>query len=266
MNILITDQINSFLCEDVGYTEGFEYPTTRPVIEDIPAREGALYLGSQFGRRPLSWQGTIKGLDVLERRRNLIKACRVGYLKTIQFTTKDNLDLQAEVEILKILMPYQYTAIAYLIEAVAPDFRFYSQTLYTQASAVTQFQGGTPIPAAIPAPIGGGSNLTFEIVNNGNIYSNPIFTIQGSGTEFIVNNITTGESFTIDLTLQAGESVVVDTNERTAFQGNQNVFGAFTGDWMRLDPGSNFITFNVGTGKTSETELSVSFRDAYIGL
>lgn len=266
MNILITDQINSFLCEDVGSAEGFEYPSTRTVIEDIPAREGALFLGSQFGRRALSWQGTIKGEDVLERRRNLIKACRVGYLKTIQFTTKDNLDLQASVEILKILMPYQYTGIIYMIEAVAPDFRFYSQTLHSQSTLVTQAEGGTPIPAAIPAPIGGGSNLSFEITNDGNIYTNPTFTIQGPGSEFIVNNITTGESFTLDLTLQTGESVVIDTNERTAFQGNQNVFGAFTGDWMRLDPGSNTITFNVGTGKTTDTQLIVAYRDAYLGL
>lgn len=268
MDIRIVDNsLNEFTCEEVGGAEGFEYSETRPIIDDIPARDGALYIGSRFGRRPLSWQGFIRGLDVFERRRSLIRVCKVGELKTIEFTTFDGLELQAEVEILGLIMPYQKKAVVYLIEAVAPDPRFYSQELISETTEITEAEGGVPIPAAIPAPIGGGSSINFTLNNEGNTDTNPIFVIHGPGSDFVVQNTTTGEQFHLDLELTNTESVAIDTNLRTVIKGaSQNVFGSFSGDWMVLRPGNNIIIFNGGAGVDVETSLTVNYRHSYLGI
>lgn len=246
--------------------EGFEYPVTRPVIEDIPARDGALYIANQFGRRRMSWQGDLVHSDVYTLRRQLLLPMNVGQLKTMQFTTYDDLELQCEVAILNIIMPYTGKVHEYMIEVVAPDYRFYSQALHSFNTAVTETLGGMPIKAAIPGPIGGGSSISLTAENIGTIDTSPTFTIHGPGTNFMVQNTTTGERFDLTLTLTASEEVIVDTLNRTVFKGNQNVFGSFDGDWIVLEPGNNNIVFNAQTGKGVNTLLTVDFRDAYLGV
>lgn len=257
---------NGFTCTDIAQPSGFEFPETRPIIEDIPAREGAIYISSMFGRRNLSWQGLIREPDIQEKRRALIRACRVGQLKTIQFETCDGIPVQADIEVIRLLMPYRLNRSIYLIQAVAPDYRFFSQTLVTAHTFITESTGGTPVPAAVPAPIGGGSSIDFFVVNEGNIEASPVFTIRGPGTNFVVQNTTTGQQFTVNLTLLTNETVVIDTMRRTAFQGNQNVFGSFSGSWMTLIPGENRIKFNASGGTTANTRLTISFRSAWAGI
>ena len=246
--------------------EGFEFPTTRPVIEDIPARGGALYIGSQFGRRRLSWSGDLVSDTVYNLRRQLLAPMEVGALKTLKFTTYDDLELQTQIEIQRILMPYTHMVHTYLVEAIAPDYRFYSQAEYSENTVITEAQGGMAIKAPIPAPIGGGSSVDFILANSGTIATLPVFTIRGPGTDFIVQNTTTGKRFDLDLTLGSAETVTINTQRRTAFKGNQNVFGSFSGDWMELATGNNRIVFNAVSGFSSNTRLTVTWRDAYIGI
>ena len=153
-----------------------------------------------------------------------------------------------------------------MVEAIASDYRFYSQTLNSQNTTVTEEEGGTPVKAAVPAPIGGGSSQNFSVVNGGTVITHPTFTIRGSGTNFLVQNITTGESFNLNLTLLNNETVVINTYNRTAFKGTQNVFGSFDGDWMTLAKGTNIIVFNAQSGIGVNTRLTVEWRDAFLGL
>lgn len=266
MNINIINGSDTFLCENIGSLEGFEFPEDRLVIEDIPARDGALYIGSRPGRRLLSWEGLLNSGGMYAARRELIRACRPGNLKTIKFTTLDNIPLQAEVEFRKPVMPYTMFRGKYLLQAIAPDFRFYSQTESSQSTGVTEAQGGLPVPAAIPGPIGGGSSANVSLTNDGNENTYPTFTIRGPGSNFVVRNVTTGQQFTISTTITATESIVVNTNLRTAFLGSQNVFGDFSGDWMYLQPGVNNLLFNAGAGKNDNTRLTIAFRSAYLGI
>lgn len=264
-NINIINGNYEYLCKYIGNAVGFEYAVTRPVIIDIPARDGALYISNMFGARPLAWNGLIRE-NIMEERRSLIRACDVGSLKTIKFSTCDGLNLQAEVDIVSLTAPYKMGQTIYHIEAMAPDYRFYSQELITAFTTITEFSGGTPIPAAIPAPIGGGSSVDFVVNNAGNIETNPIFTIRGSGTNFVVQNLTTGELFKMNLSLLNNETVVIDTRLRTAFKGSQNVFGSFLGNWINLAPGNNRLTFSAGSGTNENTRLSVAYRNAYLGI
>jgi hypothetical protein len=272
-NILTIQIINGereYLCEDLGSIEGFEFPTTRNVYLDPPNRGGTLYINSYPGRRLLSWQGLIRSNNA-ENRRLLASACEIrGFLKTIKFTTCDGIPVQTNIEVDSLTMPYRTNRSIYLIEATAPDFRFQGQTLKSFSTGITIQDGGTPIPAAIPAPIPGGSSTSFVLVNSGNVNAQPIFTVRGPGTNFLIQNIDTGELIRLNLTLQANETVLIDTANNTAYKGNQNVFGSITrepaGTWVSLRPGNNRIIFRASSGYTGSTQLTILYRDSYGGV
>lgn len=270
MTITIINDTIQFVCRDLNI-EGFEYPSVNASIEDISGMSGAVYVNAKFGRRPLTWQGVISS-EVPLNRRNLIEACRAGTLKTIEFESCDGLELQAEVEILKLVMPYKIGRTKYLIEAVAPDSRFYSQELISLDIAQTSIRGGATIPfPTIPLAIPQ-SDLTDEelnsiITNEGSESTDPIFTITGPGTGFTVTNATTGEEFTLTSTLLDGDYITIDVKNGTVIKnGTTNVYDEFDGDFITIEPGDNEFEFIVASDIDTATNLNVTYRHAYIGI
>lgn len=251
--------------------EGFEWSSVRHVLEEVPSRDGAIFIDSKFGARSFGWEGTFLSTtadEVLAMRRNFLKVCTQGELKTIKVNTYDGLALQINAIITKVLAPYTRGVQHYLVEALAADFRLYSQALQSQSTSPTTSTGGTAIPTPVPLSLaftGGVPKL--QIANNGNIYTPPVFRISGPGTNFVVQNLTTGEQFNLTITLNDGEYVDIDVLNRTVTKGtNQNVFGAFSGDWITLRPGNNQIHFNLTSGSGANTTLRVQWRHAYLGV
>lgn len=265
MNINIVGD-TEFLSQYVSDMQGFEFPSTRVVLDDLPSRDGALFIGARFGSRPMSWKGLIKEPDVQEKRRELISACSVGELKTLEFETCDGIPVEAYVEVLDLVAPYKYNRCIYLVQVVAPDPRFFSQTETVKFTGITVDDGGTPIPTAIPTPIPGGSNLSFSVVNSGSYYATPTFSVRGPGTNFSIKNLTNGQQLLLNLTLTDNQTVIINTALKTAYLGTQNVFGSVVGDWITLVPGNNILAFNAGAGITANTRLTVSFKSAFLGI
>lgn len=257
-----------FDCQNVGSPEGFETPTARTVFIDTPERDGSLFINELAGRRVFSWRGLIRDGDIQTQRRLLAAACQPGGLKTIKFQLCDGLALQA-LATLVLVNPYYENGAPYLVTATAPDPYFESQTLKSTTLSITDNLGGTPIPAAIPAPIGGASLVAYFLTNAGNTYAKPTFRLKGPGTNFTIKNLDTGESILVNLTLAAGETIDIDTKLNTALKGNQSVFGLVTrdpvGQWIRLQPGTNRLVFKAQSGFNGNTQLVVSYRDTYIG-
>lgn len=270
MNIVIVNNDIQFTCEHLNL-EGFEYPSVINSMEDVSGISGAIYINSKFGRRSLSWQGVISE-EVLQGRRSLIAACRAGNLKTILFETCDGLALQAEVEVTSLKMPYHLGRTKYLVNAVAPDSRFYSQELITTEISQTSIRGGASIPfPTIPVAITQ-SDLTDEelnaiVTNEGQEETEPIFVIHGPGTGFTVTNSTTGQEFTLSSTLIEGEYITIDSRAGTVIQdGITNIYDEFDGDFIKLEPGDNQFQFVVASGIDLTTILSLSYRHAYLGI
>lgn len=270
MTITIVNDNIQFICEHLKIT-GFEYPTVQASIEDISGISGSIFVASKFGRRPLGWEGLISD-EVLLNRRNLIAACRAGALKTIRFETCDGLELQAEVEVTKLLMPYQTGRVKYMIQAVAPDSRFYSQELVDLNISQTSIRGGASIPfPTIPVAIPQ-SDLTDEelnaiVTNDGSEETEPILTIYGPGTGFTVTNVTTGEEFVLSSTLIEGDYVTIDSRNGTVIlNGTTNIYDEFSGDFIRLAPGDNQFNFVVASDLDTTTLLNVQYRHAYSGI
>lgn len=264
MNIKLTNGTYSLTFTNIGKMEGFEYGTNKLVIEDLPGRVGAQYIYGLNSRRRLSWRSIANNHT---ERSNIIKACQVGSLKKLEFEGCNGIPLQTYVEIDKLVMPYKKTRVPLLIEAVAPDYRFYSQTENTTTTGITTPNNGTVIPTVVPMSMSYAGTSLPVVTNAGNITAPVTFVINGPGTDFLIKNVTTGKQFNLTTTLLAGEYITIDTSIKTVIKGtNTNVFGLFSGDFWELVSGNNKIYFNVISGNTIATTLEIKHRDTYGGI
>lgn len=252
--------------------DGFEYADVRESIDDVAGPYGSVYVNSKFGRRRVAIQGDLVSSDVYAKRRLLSKALRqTGVMKLVKFTTYDDLHLQFECEVVKVVNPYTHKIHTFLIEMIAPDWRFYSQILSSHDVGQTTIGGGASIPATIPwaiaSSISSETDVSNIITNNGNETTDPIFTITGPGTSFLVRNETTEKEFTLSTTLEEGDEIVIDVKRRTiVLNGITNLYSSLSGELWSLIPGQNELRFLVSSGLTVATNLNVSYRDAYSGI
>lgn len=274
-NQTTNDQFN--LYDNYGDTilrdfQGFEYATVNYSIDDIAGITGSVYINSKFGRRRFTVTGDLIGTNVFANRRLLANALRqTGQMKLISFTTYDDLQLQCEAEIVRMVNPYNHKVHTFMLELVAPDWRFYSQTEKTYRFAMASLQGGVGIPTAIPMSFdlstNPSNNVELVVENSGSEYTEPIFQIYGSGTNFYVGNETTGNSFSLATTLTDDDIVIIDTKNRTVIKnGSINLYSAFSGDFLQLGVRQSRLSFIVESGASVNTQLYVSFRDAYTGI
>ena len=245
---------------------GFEYPSTNNSFQDLPSRLGAYYSASKFSTRRLSWQGDLVGASIFANRRLMLAPMSQDELKLLKFTTYDDLQLQCEVAIDKMTFPYTNSVHTFLIEAIASDWRFYSQTLTEKIFGITDLLGGTSIPTSIPIDLNNDGIADDNIVvNAGDEDTFPIITIKGAGSTFVVGNSANNQSFTLNVALEAGEEVVIDCKNRTVMFGSTNLFDAFDGDFIMLESGDNTIAFSC-TGDGVDTSIKFEYRSAYRGI
>lgn len=114
--------------------------------------------------------------------------------------------------------------------------------------------------------LAGGNNT---VTNPGNIYTKPQFRITFSGAgaaSVVLTNVTTGQSFTVNLSTSAnGEVWILDVAKATMYRlsdganrYSQRLAGFLS--QLYLQPGANTITWSSATGITS---VRVDFRGAY---
>lgn len=229
----------------INQVEGFEYPSALVSVEDIANNGGAIEVNSKFGRRTCSFVYRLT-CDVLVGRRSILAALRqTGYLKLVKFTTLDDLDLQFYAYITQVLAPYTSMQKPILIGMVAPDWRFFDQTLQTESIN----------PAA-----------TETLTNDGNEQTNPIMRVYGPFSTATVTNLNNSETFTLSDAVTNGHWVEIDTQAHTVITDlGASAYGSWSGDFMRLVPGDNDIMFTA-TGASGVCRLEVDWRDAYNGI
>lgn len=264
-NFIIDNDGTEITLDRVGSLVGFEYPDINIVSTDIPGRSGVFFIKSDYGRRNLSFQAL---LDSGVTARRDISSLNSNSLKTLKFTTCDNLSLQTEIAIKRISMPYSEQRSIALVEAFAPDYRFYSQTLTDVDTAPTVSTGGVTLPTSLPIDF---SNVTgvpkLTLTNNGDEPSPPNFVITGPGTNFTIQNVTSGGILQINTTITANETIEIDTLNRTILlNGSTNYFGYKSGNFWDVPSGTSYLNFRVQSGSNSDTMLNVQYRSAYKGI
>lgn len=75
---------------------------------------------------------------------------------------------------------------------------------------------------------------------------------------FILTNITTNEFLTINHNFEVGDTLEIDTEERTVYINGENAYNAKSGDWALLRAGRNLIV--------PTAPATIKHTDRYIGL
>jgi len=110
---------------------------------------------------------------------------------------------------------------------------------------------------------GGATPAGTTLTNSGNRPTPIIFLITGPIVNPVITNSTSGHSLGFTIELLTGETLTVDTLNRTVYLNTSlNRRNTLTNpDWFFLDPGANTIVFG-GTSGTGST-LSISYRSAW---
>lgn len=157
-----------------------------------------------------------------------------------------------------------------LLKFVAHDPYWYdtlATVLTFPASAATNFFPITPLKLSSSSVLGNNS-----IYNGGDAEAYPVWTITGPGTNPILTNGTTGKAITTTVTLAAGETLVIDTQAKTAripqrTPPTDNLFSAlsFASVLWTLVVGQNAISVTMGA-TAAGSQIQVSYKQRWNSL
>lgn len=115
---------------------------------------------------------------------------------------------------------------------------------------------------------------TPNIINSGDVDAYPVWTVTGPGTNPTAQNTTSGELWQLNMTLLAGETVVIDTRPSSlrgstpSVQDNygNNRFGDLvnTSELWWLAPGENQVSLSIGNA-TVASSIALAYLPRYWG-
>jgi phage-related protein len=138
-----------------------------------------------------------------------------------------------------------------------------SQLTAQQNFAPPSFFPVLPITLATSA-----METTAALENNGDVPAYPVITILGPSTSVIITNTTTGKKVEIATSIQAAETITIDTRPRTRSvrdQNGVNRFSLLTADssmWA-LEIGTNNVEIEI-SGGDANTRVTVAYTPAYL--
>jgi hypothetical protein len=159
----------------------------------------------------------------------------------------------------------------------ATDPRFYAAPSRTATVGLPTPAGGLLFPVTFPASFGGGgAGGLVTVVNAGRFEMRPVFIVTGPCTNPTITNLSIAgaPAVTFALSLSAGDTLVIDSDWRTAIyttagstQGASRR-NALTSNstWFNLPPGANIIEFTTSDGMQVAGTLTVQSADAYLSL
>lgn len=269
---------------------GFGLPDIQAEEENIAEQDTAIATAYRYRGRTFGWNGTLfaplaspTAAMYLAERDAILGAMNMQNQPLEGLTMTFTL-ITGDVRTLREVRPYGQPKFDY--EAGEPGIIWNSyQAIFRSTygffegdeSDVTQQITsasiyGVVVPAPVASPLSPSVSVSsgtdiLEAVNNGNANATTMFTIIGPGTNFTIQNSTTGRSMTINTTLTAGETISIDTRARRVYKnGTQNIKHLTTGSWIVMRPGTNYISFTADSGTTADTQLQTVFSDTYINI
>lgn len=168
--------------------------------------------------------------------------------------------------------PGEVTICRWRVELRCDDPSFYDSTTTTTYTINLSEPGGIPIPTMIPLMLGGGSNNTATIINNGQVDGYPEIIITGDVINPTITNVSTGEFIQIATTIpigsfvrikRQGSGVSVMLNDATNYYLYLNT--NFSGDLFQIVVGTNLLRYTSST-YSANSQCQVIFTDSYINL
>lgn len=253
---------------------GFDMPDVRENADNLVQMDGGIHGDFFFGRRPMTMSARVLAVSAADRNDKINDALRAFA------ALRDDLEIkwtpdggQEQFISARLQQPMRVTGNwikEFQVGLVAADFRKYSTDLAssTVAADATAGVGGFGFPLAFPINFGV-ANPTGQLLaeNNGNVTTYPVFTITGPGSNPSIFNATTNQTISFAYTLAAGETLVVDTLNRTVMlNGTTNRYSALdftTTSWFGLVPGVNDLRLIYPSYSTGAA-LQVQWRHAWL--
>jgi hypothetical protein len=254
---------------------GFDMPEVRENADNLVQMDGGIHGDFFFGRRPFTMSGRILPItDATDRNHKITHLQRaVTALRGDAIVTFTPDGGQEQFLAARVQQPLRISGNwikDFQIAMVAADPRRYSTVLEssTVAADATAGVGGFSFNLHFPINFGAASPTGQVLVeNNGNMETWPVLTITGPGTNPSIYNASTDQRITFAYTLAAGETLVVDTLNRTVkLNGVTDRYSAldFTNtEWWPLVPGVNDIRLAFASYSAGAT-LKVDWRHAWL--
>ena len=237
-------------------------------VVEVQGNDGLLLAGQV--RRPSSQSfdgyigdATVAKSDIESYRRDFFAFFRKNYYYTVVYIFQDGTAIQRkrgfivdapEVKELFQLFPEYHVALNF------EDTNYYD---YQEDSDGHEIYGKTVTiyPASAPTrggliwdsvgvvwdnigatwEEGGGGTSTVLVESIDNVY--PIWEIQGPAVNPEIENVNTGTIFTYTGSINATQTLVIDTLAKTASLNGVNVINNLSGNWLYLEPGNNRIVY-----------------------
>lgn len=151
---------------------------------------------------------------------------------------------------------------------VASDPRIYSNEESSATATLGTSSGGLGFPHGFPHGFGTATSGAAVCENEGNTLSYPVIEVVAnsagaSGIKLLQD--TTGEEWSITLTLSAGDTLTVDMGARSVVLNGTASRAPFVNRppsaWFGLEPGTNYVTLQASGAGTTAT---VRWRDAFL--
>ena len=152
------------------------------------------------------------------------------------------------------------------IEFYSVDPRIESSALLAQSTDLETAGGGLNFNAVAPFVFGAtAEGGVMTISNDGNFTASPTFTFTGPVSNPRVENLTHGQTLSFTITVADGDTLVVDTDQRTVLlNGTASRYSTmdFGSNWVNFQPGVNEITYRAST--TTTTTMTTTWRSAWV--
>ena len=149
-----------------------------------------------------------------------------------------------------------------------------NETELSEVEALFEFPFETPEPIPFSEV---GEDVHFVVMNNGDVETGAVFELHvrgGSVTNPMIYNVETNEFIGFNMTLNAGDSLVINTNtkEKSAMYYPVNAAGQsalghmmFNSTWLQLVSGANYFGISANSN-TDRITVTVTSTDKYEGV
>lgn len=240
---------------------------------DAPASSGQVtqkvndhgaFLGpAYYGPRVVQAEARIDGFspaDSMALARSIAKQLQVGALTTLSVEDEEGIltaDVRQEGD---PILVRSGNRVILSLSMLAPDPRRYGPTQQL-STGLPVSTGGFVLPIILPVSTGGSAvSGAVSVFNDGDLDSNPTFTVMGPLPNGFTITDQDGHQLTYAEAVPAARVVVIDTGKRTALL-DGIATRVVTGTWPVVRPGLNQFRFSSSTYDAAAL-MTISFRSA----
>jgi len=161
---------------------------------------------------------------------------------------------------------YYYEVPIFDVQLHAVDPHIYDNSLNSESTDLAATTAGLTFNATFDLSFGGvPTEGTITAENIGTSHTHPVFTIEGPCDTPRITNETTAKFLAFDITLGAGDTLVVDEKNRTVILNDQvSRYYTLTSDstWFTLATGNTQIRYTAAT--FSSSTITVDWRSSWL--